>query len=155
MEGPGREHAGQRLAVPDVSEGRGTTGQDVDHTRQRAPFSDRDSAGGIARHVAARAPGGVGHALQRLRANGSELRDLGALGHDTAADPLTTTSRAGRGTQIFPVQASRARMPSLLFRLKKRADAAAQLTLVREDGTHSTGPVGSAEGYFPVHDLTH
>ena len=46
-------------------------------------------------------------------------------------------------------------MPSLLFRLKKRADAAAQLTLVREDGTHSTGPVGSAEGYFPVHDLTH
>jgi hypothetical protein len=46
-------------------------------------------------------------------------------------------------------------MPSLLFRLKKRADAAAQLTLVREDGTHTTGPVGSAEGYFPVHDLTH
>jgi hypothetical protein len=46
-------------------------------------------------------------------------------------------------------------MPSLIFRLKKRADAAAQLTLVREDGTHSTGPIGSAEGYFPVHDLTH
>jgi hypothetical protein len=46
-------------------------------------------------------------------------------------------------------------MPSLLFRLKKRADAAAQLTLVREDGTRTTGPVGSAEGYFPVHDLTH
>ncbi len=46
-------------------------------------------------------------------------------------------------------------MPSLLFRLKKRADAAAQLTLVREDGTHTSGPVGSAEGYFPVHDLTH
>lgn len=46
-------------------------------------------------------------------------------------------------------------MPSLTFRLKKRADAAAQLTLVREDGSHTTGPVGSADGYFPVHDLTH
>lgn len=46
-------------------------------------------------------------------------------------------------------------MPSLIFRLKKRADAQAQLTLVRDDGTFSTGPVGSADGYFPVHDLTH
>jgi len=46
-------------------------------------------------------------------------------------------------------------MPSLIFRLKKRADAAAQLTLVREDGTYTTGPVGSTDGYFPVHDLTH
>lgn len=46
-------------------------------------------------------------------------------------------------------------MPSLIFRLKKRADAAAQLTLVRDDGTHTTGPIGSGDGYFPVHDLTH
>jgi hypothetical protein len=46
-------------------------------------------------------------------------------------------------------------MPSLTFRLKKRADADAQLTLVREDGSHTSGPVGSADGYFPVHDLTH
>jgi hypothetical protein len=46
-------------------------------------------------------------------------------------------------------------MPTLQFRLKKRADAHAQLTLVRADGTFSTGPVGPADGYFPVHDLTH
>ena len=46
-------------------------------------------------------------------------------------------------------------MPSLTFRLKKRADASAQLTLIREDGSHTTGPIGSADGYFPVHDLTH
>jgi hypothetical protein len=46
-------------------------------------------------------------------------------------------------------------MPTLTFRLKKRADANAQLTLVREDGSHTSGPVGSADGYFPVHDLTH
>jgi len=47
------------------------------------------------------------------------------------------------------------RMPTLLFRLKKRADGTAQLTLVREEGTYSSGPLGSAEGYFTVHDLTH
>jgi hypothetical protein len=46
-------------------------------------------------------------------------------------------------------------MPTLTFRLKKRADANAQLTLVREDGSYTSGPVGSADGYFPVHDLTH
>src|SRR5436309_5122613 len=51
--------------------------------------------------------------------------------------------------------ASAPRMPSLIFRLKKRADAAAQLTLVRDDGTHTTGPIGPGDGYFPVHDLTH
>jgi hypothetical protein len=46
-------------------------------------------------------------------------------------------------------------MPTVIFRLKKRADANAQLTLVREDGSHTSGAVGSADGYFPVHDLTH
>jgi hypothetical protein len=46
-------------------------------------------------------------------------------------------------------------MPTLLFRLKKRADANAQLTLIREDGTYSSGAVGPAEGYMPVHDITH
>src|SRR3954468_21946907 len=46
-------------------------------------------------------------------------------------------------------------MPTLTFRLKKRADAQAQLTLVREDGSHTSGAVGPADGYFPVHDLTH
>jgi len=37
-------------------------------------------------------------------------------------------------------------MPSLTFRLRKTADAAAQLILVRDDGTHSTGTVGPADG---------
>ena len=46
-------------------------------------------------------------------------------------------------------------MPSLTFRLRKSADAAAQLILVRDDGTHSLGAVGAADGYGPVHDLTH
>jgi hypothetical protein len=46
-------------------------------------------------------------------------------------------------------------MPSLTFQLKKRNDGSAQLTLIREDGSVTTGPVGSADGYFPIHDLTH
>lgn len=46
-------------------------------------------------------------------------------------------------------------MPSLKFQLKKRADAKAQLVLTREDGTYTSGAIGPAEGFFPVHDLTH
>ena len=46
-------------------------------------------------------------------------------------------------------------MPSLTFRIKKRADADAQLILVREDGSATFGPFGPADGYGPVHDLTH
>src|ERR1043166_9613913 len=46
-------------------------------------------------------------------------------------------------------------MPSLTFRIKKRADADAQLILVREDGSQTYGPFGPADGYGPVHDLTH
>ena len=46
-------------------------------------------------------------------------------------------------------------MLRLQFHLKKRADAKAQLILIREDGTHTSGSVGPADGYGPVHDLTH
>jgi hypothetical protein len=46
-------------------------------------------------------------------------------------------------------------VPKLIFELKKRADAKAQLVLVREDGTRTMGTVGPAEGFGPVHDLTH
>jgi hypothetical protein len=46
-------------------------------------------------------------------------------------------------------------MPRLTFRLKKNADAKAQLILVREDGTHTAGTIGPTDGYGPVHDLTH
>ena len=46
-------------------------------------------------------------------------------------------------------------MPRLSFRLKKNADAKAQLILIREDGTHTAGTIGPADGYGPVHDLTH
>jgi hypothetical protein len=46
-------------------------------------------------------------------------------------------------------------MPRLTFHLKKRADAKSQLILTREDGSHTLGTVGPADGYGPVHDLTH
>ena len=46
-------------------------------------------------------------------------------------------------------------MPRLTFELKKRADAKAQLVLTREDGSHTIGTIGPAEGFGPVHDLTH
>lgn len=46
-------------------------------------------------------------------------------------------------------------MPRSIFHLKKRADAKAQLILIREDGTHTGGSIGPADGYGPVHDLTH
>jgi hypothetical protein len=46
-------------------------------------------------------------------------------------------------------------VPKLTFELKKRADAKAQLILIREDGSHTIGTIGPAEGYGPVHDLTH
>ena len=46
-------------------------------------------------------------------------------------------------------------MPNLAFRLKKRPDANVMLTLVRDDGTFTNGPLGPAAGYGPVHDLAH
>ena len=46
-------------------------------------------------------------------------------------------------------------MPKLTFELKKRADAKAQLVLIREDGSHTVGTIGPADGFGPVHDLTH
>ena len=46
-------------------------------------------------------------------------------------------------------------MPRLTFELKKRADARAQLVLIREDGSHTLGTIGPSDGFGPVHDLTH
>ena len=46
-------------------------------------------------------------------------------------------------------------MPKLTFRIKKRPDASAMLTLVREDGSSTSGAIGPAQGYGPVHDLAH
>lgn len=46
-------------------------------------------------------------------------------------------------------------MPKLTFELKKRADARAQLVLIREDGSHTLGTIGPSDGFGPVHDLTH
>jgi hypothetical protein len=46
-------------------------------------------------------------------------------------------------------------MPKLVFRIKKRPDASAMLVLVREDGTSTSGAIGPAQGYGPVHDLAH
>jgi hypothetical protein len=47
-------------------------------------------------------------------------------------------------------------MPTLTFRIKKRGDAqTAVLTLVREDGSSTTGLIGPPSGYGPVHDLAH
>jgi hypothetical protein len=46
-------------------------------------------------------------------------------------------------------------MPTLTFRIKKRPDMSAVLTLVREDGSSTTGAIGPPSGYGPVHDLAH
>jgi hypothetical protein len=46
-------------------------------------------------------------------------------------------------------------MPKLTLRIKKRPDASAMLVLTREDGTSTSGPIGPAQGYGPVHDLAH
>jgi hypothetical protein len=46
-------------------------------------------------------------------------------------------------------------MPSLSLRFRNRADANAQLVLVREDGSFSTGDIGPPAGYGPAHDLAH
>src|SRR3712207_1398382 len=46
-------------------------------------------------------------------------------------------------------------MPTLTFRIKKRPDASAMLVLVREDGSSTSGAIGPAQGYGPVHDLAH
>lgn len=43
----------------------------------------------------------------------------------------------------------------LRFQLKKRPDTKALLVLVRADGTFTSGTVGAAGGYGPVHDLAH
>jgi hypothetical protein len=46
-------------------------------------------------------------------------------------------------------------MPTLTLRIKKRPDASAVLTLVRGDGSSTSGAIGPAQGYGPVHDLAH
>ena len=46
-------------------------------------------------------------------------------------------------------------MPTLTLRIKKRPDASAVLTLVRGDGSATSGTIGPAQGYGPVHDLAH
>jgi hypothetical protein len=46
-------------------------------------------------------------------------------------------------------------MPALSIRFRKRHDADALLVLVREDGSSTTGAIGPAHGYGPVHDLAH
>lgn len=45
--------------------------------------------------------------------------------------------------------------PALRFQLKKRPDADALLVLTRGDGSFTSGSVGPAGGYGPVHDLAH
>jgi hypothetical protein len=44
---------------------------------------------------------------------------------------------------------------ALTLRFKKVADAQSKLTLVRADGTFTSGRIGPAGGYGPVHDLAH
>lgn len=46
-------------------------------------------------------------------------------------------------------------MPTLTLRFRNRADAHAQLILVREDGSFSVGDIGPQSGYGPAHDLAH
>ena len=46
-------------------------------------------------------------------------------------------------------------MTTLTFRIKKRPDASAVLTLVRADGSSTSGAIGPPDGYGPVHDLAH
>jgi hypothetical protein len=43
----------------------------------------------------------------------------------------------------------------LTLRFKKTLDADATLTLVRPDGSTAWAPIGSAEGFGPMHDLAH
>jgi hypothetical protein len=43
----------------------------------------------------------------------------------------------------------------LRLRFKKKADAGAVFTAVREDGTSTSTTIGDAAGFGPVHDLTH
>jgi hypothetical protein len=46
-------------------------------------------------------------------------------------------------------------MTTLTVRIKKRPDASAMLTLLRADGTSTSGAIGPPDGYGPVHDLAH
>lgn len=46
-------------------------------------------------------------------------------------------------------------MTTLTVRFKKRPDASAILTLVRADGSSTSGAIGPPDGYGPVHDLAH
>lgn len=48
-----------------------------------------------------------------------------------------------------------ATMSTLTFRIKKRPDTSALLTLVRADGSSTSGAIGPPNGYGPVHDLAH
>lgn len=43
----------------------------------------------------------------------------------------------------------------LTLRFKKTLDADATLTLIRPDGSTAWAPIGSAEGFGPMHDLAH
>jgi hypothetical protein len=46
-------------------------------------------------------------------------------------------------------------MPHVTLELKKRTDGAAILTFVRADGSRTSSPIGTAQGFGPVHDLSH
>jgi hypothetical protein len=46
-------------------------------------------------------------------------------------------------------------MGKLTLRFKKKADADAALTCVRDDGSWTSSRLGPANGYRPVHDLAH
>lgn len=46
-------------------------------------------------------------------------------------------------------------MSNVTLELKKRNDGAAILTFVRDDGSRTSSPIGAADGFGPVHDLSH
>jgi hypothetical protein len=46
-------------------------------------------------------------------------------------------------------------MPNVTLEIKKKSDGAAILTFVRADGSRTSTPIGTAQGFGPVHDLAH
>jgi hypothetical protein len=46
-------------------------------------------------------------------------------------------------------------MAPVTLELKKRTDGSAILTFVRADGSRTSSPIGAAQGFGPVHDLSH
>ena len=46
-------------------------------------------------------------------------------------------------------------MPRVTLEFKKKADGPTILTFVREDGSRTSSPIGPADRYGPVHDLSH